>query len=184
MSKILDIRNPLVWLRRIQHRRGYGVHSPFAFNMLIQVVYAPGQYYAYRSLDALFSRRDRLMFPRRRAVDRLLFRLSNALQPRSFCALGGSERAICHIKAGCSTLHPVAAGSRNVDMLYVAAGGFSELDAVAEGGFVIVDHLRKNRSLWKHILKDDRFTVTFDLHDVGLAFLRPDLLPDHYIVNW
>lgn len=184
MLKYINTRNPLVWLRRIRHRKGYGVHSPFAFNMLTQVIYAPGQYYAYRELNALFSLRDRLMRPRRRAVDRLLFRLSNALQPSTFCLLGASERALRHVEAGCSSARPALPAQQNIAMLYVAKEGLSALDAVAEGGFVVVDHLRNNRALWKQIRADERFTVTFDLHDVGLAFRRSDLLPDHYIVNW
>ena len=41
-----------VRLKRIRHRRGYGVHSPFAFNFLTYVVYERGEYYAYRDLAA------------------------------------------------------------------------------------------------------------------------------------
>ena len=39
-----------IWLKRFRHRRGYGVHSPFAFDFLTYVVYERGEYYAYREL--------------------------------------------------------------------------------------------------------------------------------------
>ena len=43
-------RHPVVWLRRFRHRCGYGVHSPFAFQLIRGVVYERGEFYAYRPL--------------------------------------------------------------------------------------------------------------------------------------
>ena len=35
MNRItLTLKRPFIWLSRFRHRCGYGVHSPFAFNLI------------------------------------------------------------------------------------------------------------------------------------------------------
>lgn len=185
MKMYIDLRNPLVWLRRLRHRRGYGVHSPFAFTLITQVVYSPGRYYAYERLDALHSRADRLLRPRRRAVCRLLFRLANLAQPLQLCVLGGGEAERAYLQAGCrrATLTDhIVPGSL---LIYIyREWREEELPPVADGGLVVVDGLRRHRVLWERMRASGRYQVTMDLHDVGLAFRRDGMQRDHYTVNW
>ena len=47
---LLRLLHPFVWLLRFRHRRGYGVHSPFAFNFITDVVYQRLPYYKYCEL--------------------------------------------------------------------------------------------------------------------------------------
>ena len=54
------LSNPWIWLKRFRHRRGYGVHSPFAFAFLTDVVYERNAYYAYHELDASLAWWQRL----------------------------------------------------------------------------------------------------------------------------
>ncbi len=179
----MDYRNPLIWLRRIRKRRGYGVHSPFAFDMLTQVIYSPGQYYAYRELNGLHTPADRMLRPRRRAVDRLLFRLVNAQQPRTLQAIGGSGRIRQYMQAASS--RTLQAGQGEVpEFLYYDGEDVSLPPVVAEGGTLVVDHLQKHRALWRALRRDEHYTVLFDLHDVGIAICRSDLQRDYYTVNW
>lgn len=73
--------------RRFMRSRGFGVHSPFAFNF-INGVLRPGRgctYYAYRSLGAICAESG----GRLRVSDmRLLHRMICALRPTAFCAIG------------------------------------------------------------------------------------------------
>ena len=51
MNRItLALKRPFIWLRRFRHRCGYGVHSPFAFNLITQVIYENTPYYKYKDL--------------------------------------------------------------------------------------------------------------------------------------
>ncbi len=185
MAFPLNYRNPLVWLRRIRHRRGYGVHSPFAYQLLSQVVYSPGEYYAYRQLNQQHTLADRLLRPRRRAVDRLLFRLVNFQQPRTLCALGASPRALRYLKEGCHTVVVAMDWEALPEMLYINKEKVeSGAPLVADGGLVVVDGLRQNRHLWRQLRRSGFYQVMFDLHDVGLAFRRDGMLRDYYVVNW
>ena len=185
MSKHIDIRNPFVWLHRLRHRRGYGVHSPFAFALITQVVYSPGRYYAYDRLNRLHSRADRLLRPRRRAVCRLLFRLANFVQPARICAPGAPQTARAYLQAGCRKA--VVSDRIEPDSLLIyiyRAWESKELPRVADGGVVVVDGLRRHRRLWRQLKDSGLYRVTLDLHDVGLAFRRDSMQRDDYVVNW
>ena len=66
-------RCPLVWLMRVRHRRGYGIHSPFAFGFVTGVVYEDGAYYGYEVIEGGLRWWERWRY---RSVLRLLLRLS------------------------------------------------------------------------------------------------------------
>ncbi len=54
MNRItLTLKRPFIWLSRFRHRCGYGVHSPFAFNLITQVIYESTPYYKYKDLADL-----------------------------------------------------------------------------------------------------------------------------------
>ena len=186
MNRYIDIRNPLVWLRRLRHRRGYGVHSPFAFALITQVAYSPGRYYAYERLNALHSPAERLLRPRRRAVCRLLFRLANFTQPRRICVWGGGEAERAYLQAGCRRAVLTDRPEPDSLLIYIYRewGEEEEPPLAADGGVVVVDGLRRHRALWNSLKASGRYQVTMDLHDVGLAFRRDGMQRDDYTVNW
>ena len=47
---LLTLKRPFIWLYRFRHRCGYGVHSPFAFNLITHVIYESTAYYKYEEL--------------------------------------------------------------------------------------------------------------------------------------
>lgn len=182
---VIDIRNPLVWLRRIRHRCGYGVHSPFAFGLITEVVYSPGRYYAYARLNGLHTWKERLLRPRRRAVCRLLFRLSNFQQPARVCVLGGGEKERSYLQAGCRRAVLTDCLLPRPGLIYINKEWNSgDLPVADDGGLVVVDGLKRNRMLWNRLKRSGIYQVTMNLHDVGLAFRREGMQADDYVVNW
>ncbi len=191
--RALGVRNPLVWLRRIRHRKGYGVHSPFAYDLLTQVIYSPGRYYDYAQLDKQFPRWSRLLTHRRRAVDRLLFRLANRWQPERIFAPEVPEREYNYLRQGCRhakfTSAPSHKGGETVQpsaklLVYIRDSRTPLPSNVGEGSILVVDRLRKNRRLWRQLLHNEQHKVTFDLYDVGIAVFDRRLQRQDYIVNW
>lgn len=89
-----------VWCKRIRHRRGYGVHSPFAFGLITDVVYEQNPYYAFQKLKELRHLAKRsMMYPER--VDRLLFRLVNRFSPQRIVEVGtGAGVSLCYMAQG------------------------------------------------------------------------------------
>jgi hypothetical protein len=88
----------LRWFCRFRQRRGYGVHSPFAFEWITDVVYLQkAQYYAYAPLaeqheawQGVLSVKDA----------RLLFRIANHQRAQRMLVVGqGIEREIHYLQA-------------------------------------------------------------------------------------
>ena len=170
---MLPFRNPLVWLLRFRHRRGYGIHSPFAFNLVTQVLYCPGRYYADDRLDKLFPWWKRVFCPRVLARHRLLFRLTNYWQPREIHAPSyASAQLQSYLHAGCRK-----AKIELLDDKVITLKG-------NRGRMVIVGDLRKRRRRWRQLVDDSRATLTFDLSDMGVALFLPRMEKQHYIINW
>ena len=88
----------LRWFRRFRQRRGYGVHSPFAFEWITDVVYnQKAQYYAYAHLS-----KHHEVWPGVLSVKdaRLLFRMANHIKATCILVVGERvEREIHYLKA-------------------------------------------------------------------------------------
>lgn len=160
------IRNPFVWLRRILHRRGYGIHSPFAYSLVTQVLYTPGEYYAD---ERLYPCRERLMHPRRTAVHRLMFRLANHWQPT--------------VVSAPAELHPYLHEGCRRAQLQACPEPLVTFDG-GQGRMVALVDLQHHREAWRRLKDEPQVTVTFDLYDVGLAICNPKLQHHDYIINW
>lgn len=109
MNGVILLKHIWVWCRRFRHRCGYGVHSPFAFNLITSVVYEKAPFYAYRELDKV--RKSFLLKGKsknQRKVDRLLFRLVNEMQPQNVLEIG--------TRSGLSALY-LSAAKRNASVV-------------------------------------------------------------------
>ena len=179
------IRNPFVWLCRFRHRRGYGVHSPFAFDLITQVIYSPGEYYDYEWLDRQFPTWQRLLHLRPLARARLMFRLINFWQPQEIAERGASPLMLNYLHMGCKHARQTDCDSAlHYDFVYLTDLRQGDSEMMSERSMLVVDGLQKYRAEWQHLQQDERVTVTFDLHDVGIAVRRAGLQKQNYIVNW
>ena len=75
---LLTLKRPFIWLYRFRHRCGYGVHSPFAFNLITHVIYESTAYYKYEELakaqKQLELEKDKRWKYESKKVKRLLYR--------------------------------------------------------------------------------------------------------------
>ena len=78
--------------RRLRHSFGFGVHSPFAFRFVRDVVRAPrsSRYYCHEELHSLLRRLPR----QRRLTSKLIFRLAARMGFRHVYISGGTDDAI------------------------------------------------------------------------------------------
>ena len=179
------IRNPFVWLRRIRYRRGYGIHSPYAYNLVTGVLYNPGTYYAYSWLDRLLPPRVRLFHLRSMAVHRLLFRLANHWQPRLIAALDLTPTEWNYLHEGCrKAVIDSAMPKGRADMLLLKHDTPGWETHVDENSLLVVSDLRHNHPLWQSVCDNPLTRITFDLYDVGIAIFNPKLNKKNYTINW
>lgn len=132
---LLTLKRPLIKLCRIRHRCGYGVHSPFAFRLITDVIYQRLPYYAYlplieqekqtrRRLRQQASSPDELEQARHWDYEplktkRLLFRLVNEVQPARIIDVGRIAASSLYLKAAKSGAEYTGAGS--LDELFLEA---------------------------------------------------------------
>ena len=190
---------PLRWLRRFRKRRGYGIHSPAAFQFVTGVIYEKGTYYAYARLH---SERQQLRPSTREKDDRLLFRLVNFHHPRAIVAYGEGrnfDMACRYIKTACSCpLHRLSPQSKapirtaDADCYYFDAPSWAErlpelLDLLNDGTFVVVRNPHANNSsaeAWRTLCADKRVRQSFDLHDFGICQCEARLNKEHFVINY
>lgn len=82
--------------RRISHRKGYGVHSPFVYTLITRIIEEKAEYYAYEEIkrkisevkQATGSKQKSEMMPLKTA--KLLFRIINRFKPATVLECGTS----------------------------------------------------------------------------------------------
>src|SRR5574344_216262 len=106
-------KRPFVWLSRITHRHGYGIHSPFAFNLITGVIYQKVPFYGYVDLQQTAhlyrkqKRYDLLCKDESQKLCRLLFRLANDTQPHTLYYVGEESISLAYMKSACHRANPV-----------------------------------------------------------------------------
>lgn len=116
------------WLARYRHSKGFGVHSPFAFRFITEVLGEKCPYYDYARL------RDRRQ--------RLLYRIAVSLSPATYGVAGDADAAPVPMACPGAVL---AAGT--VDLLVAGCEAMpEELYPTLDGGGVVVVS-GKNRPL-------------------------------------
>ena len=206
---LLALKRPFIWLSRIHHRCGYGVHSPFAFNLITQVIYEKGAYYQYSSIPELIKKERAIhgagWNDASTKVNKLLFRLLNRFQPQVIVSLGKPTSSDLYLRAAKvdSQLYSVdqveSFSEKNVhqvDFLYIHCAGCSNmvsqsfeqlLPLLAQHSVCVIKDIHRNRSMsacWKQLINNPQVGITFDLYDVGIMFFDTTKIKQHYRVNF
>ena len=193
------------WLVRFRHRRGYGIHSPFAFSFVTDVIYERGEYYAYAPLNTIRPGCGKRHLLRRRDL-RLLFRIANASGAQEvLLAAHDAQRVKQYVAAARprARLHTAAPDSgalrdalhnlRGIHLAYAEAEALDRstaellLVAAEPNAYIVLHGIHRNaasRKAWDNLRADSRTRVTFDLHDFGIACLEARLNKEDYIINY
>ena len=179
---LLALKRPFIWLYRFRHRCGYGVHSPFAFNLITHVIYETTPYYKYKELASeqkrLMPQKDRAWGYESLKVKRLLFRLVNYAQPATIVDAGMQAASSLYLKAA----------KEGAD--YTAAADLSELflESGASVDFLYLHDYRRpefvEEAVWRRISRHEKAGITFDLYDLGIIFFDKTRIKQDYIVNF
>lgn len=148
--------------QRAARRRGFGVHSPFAFSFIRNVIAQPCRYYAYSELDKL-CRPNGLS----KSDVRLLFRVMLSQHPSTigmYCSQPTERIAQYAGRLACPQAR--RADSSPMDMIITDAEGFSEkvIEAAVMGTSVVIltPHKDDVNALWRATSR-------------GMLFCRPHI---------
>lgn len=204
----LLLKRPFIWLCRFRHRCGYGVHSPFAFHLITQVIYEKIPYYKYQDLAAEEKKayeKDKCQKYESKKTKRLLFRLVNYAQPDTIVDAGSLSTSSLYLKAAKKEADYISASHLSglfseagvpVDFLYLhdyRQPGFMEeafhvcaARTTGKSVFVVegIHYTTPMKALWKHMQQDERVGITFDLYDLGILFFDKTKIKQDYIINY
>lgn len=206
---ILTLRRPFIRLLRFRHRCGYGVHSPFAFNLITQVIYEKTPYYKYKDLakaeKSMAFEKGKAWKYESKKIKRLLFRLVNYIQPDTIVDAGTLAASSLFLKAGREGADYISASELSelfleagipVDFLYLHDFRHPEFmedvfrvcaaRATGKSVFVIegIRYSSRMLALWKHMIQDEATAISFDLYDLGILFFDKTKIKQAYIVNF
>lgn len=202
-----------VWFARFRHRKGYGVHSPFAFGFITQTIYKPLPKETKRALRQL--RREirataQKELPLERAeggkLRRLLYNMVYRFRPDTVHIVGTAtpytllyiaharpEARIISINTEKELYLP---DEEQVQLLYINAAddaafvrkAFNTLAdrTTPQSAFVIsgIHGSKEMKQLWREMAGDSRSGITFDLYDAGIVLFDKKIIKQDYIVNF
>lgn len=206
---LLSCIHPFVWLYRFRHRCGYGVHSPFAFHFITDVIYQRLPYYRYKDLAIeeriQLEKHGKDWLYESRKIRRLLFRLVNYCQPHTVVDAGYMAASSLYLKAAregvayknvTDVSELPAGGDWTVDFLYVhdyRRPDFVEAvfrrcvqHATPSSLFVVegIGYTHRMRHLWRQMQREATVGITFDLFDLGILFFDRTKVKQSYVVNY
>ena len=185
------IKSFYIWLKRFRHRKGYGVHSPFAFSFITRVLYEKGEYYNY----SLFKRlpKDKIESDK---ILKLLFRLVNFLQPEVIYSLPNRsylKDIFVWAKSDVNFVDNLKNYSK-IDFAYISEEGSINIKRVDEmrpflhqkSMLVIygIGYSKENINLWHNIIEHPSSGISFDLYHVGILFFDQSKNKQDYLVNF
>lgn len=137
--------------RRLARRRGFGVHSPFAYDFIRRVISQPCAYYCYPQLRQLA--RAAGMRP---AVQLLLFRVSLNFRPRHLVVEGADDAVrdaiIAAVAEGSPEVRTDGDGPADMTVVCGEVGESVALQCAEHGGVVVFTDKRRTsglaRNLW------------------------------------
>ena len=198
------IKQVIVWLSRINHCRGFGIQSPWAYRFVRYVV---NEHYPYHGYEAVEQQQSAVHWLQRK-LGRFYLRLANSVQPANTLLFGIDDKLVeSYISEGChdTTLTRIPTDISvedsmhllkrfdTVDLLLLKPNGayrsfYNEVCMKARQGtvFVIAD-IKKNketRQFWREIVRLQENIVTFDLYYCGIVYFDAKRYKQHYIVNF
>jgi hypothetical protein len=149
------------YLTRLRHGHGFGVHSPWAYRVITEVIGEHAKYYAYPEIDQLFGRR--------RKTARTVFRLLVFLQPSRVDVVGDKRWHELAAKAG------VHASGKTTTLIVDNPDefiGFGDAETVI---FTCLGST-EGRNLWRKNMKSLTQGMAIDSHrKIGIICFRRGL---------
>lgn len=165
---------------RFRHKRGYGVHSPFMFNLILNVIRDREKQFVY---PEMLEKEGRLTH-RRKKVFRLLSRLTRYLSVSDIACFGGDAELLCRYlsqvteQTGFSVNDPTKIGT--CDFIYIGRNSRSFLSVEnllsllcdnKERRCIVITDIYKDPfqgRLWRQLC--NKATVSVDMMWYGIVF--------------
>lgn len=187
------------WWLRLKQSRGHGVHSPFAFDTITNVLHAKYGYYAFQDIPKILTEKGLQSYVQRE-INHLSFRLVNHFKAKHILELNAAEgvntrylvASSSDIRCTCAATMPEP-GAQPYDAIFINLEEMESIANISVDALLQLSHEnswwaiypinnRQGKQFWSLIVKDERISITFDRKIMGVVFLRPTLHKMHYFV--
>lgn len=194
-----------------RHRHGHGLHSPFAYHLVTDVIEEGYPYYAYREVEdirASLSRRVRRQcLPWKQG--RMLFRLSLYLQPDNILEVGQGDGVTAqYLQRGCLKASFIYMDQVREQAIRSAMGDYPcalavfypslTADELTRSAVVAADRLerrgamvvlgihdsRDKHQVWQQLAGNPRVSLAIEAFGCGWLFYREDIPSQAYFLRW
>lgn len=160
--------NPLRMYRRWRHGRGFGVHSPFAYHFITEVLRQPLPYYSYARIGG--------------RTERTIFRITAFLRPATV-AVAAPRQVREAIALAVPRARIIAPGEGAADLLVVDAEMHPDISAGAAQHAVIINP--EGSPGWRTLCGAMERGMTFAGGGIlAVAVALPHLPRQHFEVNF
>ena len=160
--------NPLRMYRRWRHGRGFGVHSPFAYHFITEVLRQPLPYYSYARIGG--------------RTERTIFRIAAFLGPATV-AVAAPRQVREAIELAVPRARIIAPGEGAADLLVVDAEMHPDISAGAAQHAVIINP--EGSPAWRTLCGAMERGMTFAGAGIlAVAVALPHLPRQHFEVNF
>ncbi len=172
---------------RFRHKRGYGVHSPFMFNLILNVIRDREKQFSYPvELEQanILNRRERKVFRllarliRHLHVHRIVCLGLNSSLLASYLSMVYQEADVCDVPDGLSDADFVYIGRRTLSGINLPN---DEKWIMEFPKYVVITDIYKDARharLWRQLR--ERATVSVDMMWYGLLFFDPKIQKGRY----
>jgi hypothetical protein len=208
MNALPFYRMALIQIKHVfalRHSRGFGIHSPYIFHLINDILYNT---YPYYNFEAIESKPPVLKADKKSIkTGRLLFKLGTDLNALNIAYFGNNtdpewyylnqlKQANSRIVIHDTTLSFLNNTNKASAIDLVVFGNQID-ESFMEKAFEKSLTLKQNHSIfvftgtpaknkpgtWKKIKKHPAVQVTLDLYTIGLVFFRPDLQRKQYLLH-
>jgi hypothetical protein len=177
-------------LLRKWRAKGHGIHSPFAYQLVTNVIHSPHKYYAFFDIENQLpdiGKRNKTTV----AFNQLSFRLVRHFSAKNVLKINFDDSvnkmfiAAAHQNAHCicvktDEMNINSFENRSFDAIFIHSGE-NKMPTVEtlfsfshDNTFWVVRQInsKQGKPFWRSILRDERVKVTFDLKETGIVFLQ------------
>ncbi|MDP4210677.1 MAG: hypothetical protein Q8928_17855 [Bacteroidota bacterium] len=200
LFKIKTLVNWLVYRLIRPHRGGHGIHSPFLYQFVNQVLYNKLVNKSARKETKNLSERYKTKY------GRLFYKMSRYFRPKTIVVVG-TNSAAAYFKAGISNTNIIEIEADNLygnrlqsaldevktfDFLYVDCNVMND-DVMSvffqsslysgNSSVIIFDNICANEGVWKawqEICSSEQVSVSLDLFTIGIVFFNEKLKKQHF----
>jgi hypothetical protein len=157
--------------------RGHGIHSPFAYRLITNVIHSPYEYYAFSDIEKTLPDKSAIAF------HRLSFRLVHHFKAKNVLEIDAKDNINTKfIEATSKDIRCTSVKtSEKYDAIFIYSNnnGILDIDTLLslsyEQTFWVIHSIKskQGKQFWQLALKDERVKVTFDLTEIGIIFLQP-----------